>query len=299
MTDGPPFSRIVIVGGGKVGRLFARELQSASGCGGVIIDPGAAVEASGAFRLLRQDIRELTSDSKRVLGDADVVMLAVPERIATEAVEVLAGVLRPDALLVETLSVKSPFAASLKKVAAPFEILGVNPMFAPDLGIRGNGFVVVPYAAGARSEAFIGFLTFAGANIARMTSEEHDRVSAVMQAGTHAALLAFGIALRECRYDIAAVECIMPPPHRLLIAMLARLVRSNPEISRDVQCANPYARDVREQLREAHASLEKILASDDTHAFQDLYASLGGLMPEAGSAYAQLCARLFMSLKKE
>ncbi|MGJ3561629.1 prephenate dehydrogenase/arogenate dehydrogenase family protein [Streptomyces sp. INA 01156] len=69
-----------------------------------------AGRSTGRAARLRGDVTAVDFRLAAELGHADLVVLAVPEPVALKAIRGLAAELRPDALLVDTLSVKGPVA---------------------------------------------------------------------------------------------------------------------------------------------------------------------------------------------
>jgi prephenate dehydrogenase len=294
VTNPGPFAAAVVVGGrGAVGRLLAQTLAAAGTTSLTTVDPSPAPApaAEPGIHL----VADVTRPGPRVaaaLAAADLVVLAIPEQVALAAAGPLLAAMKPGSLLVDTLSVKSRFAAAVAARATGVERLGVNPMFAPGLGFAGRSVVAVPYAAGPRAEAFLDLLAGRGARVTRLGAEAHDRACAALQVATHAALLTFGMALRAAGYDLGSVEGLMPPPHRTMLALLARLLGADPEVIRDIQAANPWAGEMRGRLRAAHEELERIVAGGDPARFHELAAELREIFGDRGD-YAELCARLF------
>lgn len=293
-----PFRSATIVGGsGRVGSLFVRALAAAGTRDLVVVDRREpAASHSGTATFLQGDIARATEGVLRRVGSCDLVILATPEPVAIEALDALLPSLKSGSLLVDTLSVKGRFAQALESPptrATEAELLGVNPMFAPDLGFAGRSVIAVPYRAGPRAETFLAFVAAQGSEVVRLSVEAHDQACAALQVVTHASILAFGMALAAGGYDVAAVERIMPPPHRTMLALLARIVAADPEVYRDVQAANPAAARARADLVDAHRRLERIVGCDDPEPFHRLIGELRELFRDARTDYAGLCARLF------
>jgi prephenate dehydrogenase len=291
MTSDRPFERAAIVGGaGAVGRLFAallRETRTPL----LLVDrrepppePGVTAIAADILRPGPVLLRELTS--------CDLVLLATPENIAISAVSGLGSALLGSTLLVDTLSVKSGFAEALAQSGFAGECLGINPMFAPDLGFAGRGVIITPYRDGPAARRFAGLMAERGALLSRMSADEHDRVCAALQVATHAAVLGFGMALRALDYDPGRMEALMPPPHRALLALLARMLAADPAVYHDIQAANPHAALMREQLQKAQQALDQRIA-EGPEAFAATLNSLRGMLATSQVDYAALCARLF------
>lgn len=183
------------------------------------------------------------------------------------------------ALLVDTLSVKGAYLERLKGVRGDVECLSLNPMFAPDIGFRGQNVAAIEARGGPACGRFVSMLRGWGASVTMMTAEEHERITAFTQVATHAALIAFGAALGAGGYDVSAVLKVATPPHRLLLSLLARILLSNPEVYWEIQHRNPLAGAAREGLRRGLSELEEAGAARTPAEFVRL---LGGIREALG-----------------
>ncbi|TQF68471.1 prephenate dehydrogenase [Rhodococcus spelaei] len=228
------------------------------------------------------------------LGDADSALLAVPETVARAATVVLRDRLRPGALLVETLSVKSRVAESIRALGTP--AVGINPMYAPALGMAGRPVLAVVHHPGAAVEVFLDLLRRAGATVVPVTAAEHDRLCAATQAATHASVLALGLALADLDAGTEASLAAAPPPHTLTLALLARITLGSPAVYWDVQAANPFAREARAALAAGLDRLSRVCESGTEAEFAALMAQARGRLGEHAPHYGDLCAALFDAL---
>ncbi|WP_124259481.1 NAD-dependent epimerase/dehydratase family protein, partial [Rhodococcus ruber] len=97
---------VVVAGGaGAVGRMLGEALRR-DGADVLVVDP-AAGDDPGA---LRDDVTVPTAAVRDAVRCASMLVLAVPEATALAAAARLGPLLSPDAVLVETLSVKSAWA---------------------------------------------------------------------------------------------------------------------------------------------------------------------------------------------
>jgi prephenate dehydrogenase len=199
-------------------------------------------------------------------------VLAVPERAALAAVPGVARELRPGALLVDTLSVKTGIAAALAAHAAHLEALSLNPMFAPALGFDGHAVAAVVVHDGPRARALL---------------------DAIGRRGGRVAVLAFGLALDELGVTVEDLSAVAPPPHLTLLALLARIAAGEPETYWDVQAGNPYARRARTALATGLATLvdaaDHGTGDDFAEILERAHQSLG---PDQ-DAYTRICEELF------
>ncbi|WP_037840737.1 prephenate dehydrogenase [Streptomyces sp. NRRL F-5126] len=291
--------RCVVVGGsGAVGALFAERIRAA-GARVSVVDPARppAGRAGGGFAWVRGDVTAIDDRLAAELGHADLVVLAVPEQVALAAVPGVGAALRPDALLVDTLSVKQRFADAVRRHAPGVQAVGLNPMFAPSLGFEGRPVAAVVVGDGPRVAGLLDLVSSWGARIVRVDDRAHDRLAGATQALTHAAVLAFGLALARLD-DVHPRDLlrVAPPPHRALLALVARIACGTPEVYWDVQAANPEAPAARKALAESLARLTDTVEGGTEEAFEDLVgelrAHLGADLPRLGDT----CAALFEHL---
>ncbi|MEU8197133.1 prephenate dehydrogenase dimerization domain-containing protein [Microbispora amethystogenes] len=282
---------VVVGGAGEVGGLLARLLLPD---GPVVCADVRAAEIPGTVAIVADACRP-SADLLGVVRQAGTVVFALPEHVAVPAVTACAPAVRPGALLVETLSVKEAVTPALAGAAASrdAEACGLNPMFAPALGWQDNAVAAVRVADGPRTTALLGSITAAGARVVELTAGEHDRVTAVLQAATHAAALAFGQAVVAGGADAEALLALAPPPHLTMLAVLARITGGNPEVYWDIQVANPHAAAARAALREAVATIDTLASTGDRAGFNALLHGVEKHLGDRAPLLRGYCARLF------
>jgi prephenate dehydrogenase len=185
------------------------------------------------------------------------VIVCLPEDVALVALGPIVEAMGEGSLWIDALSVKSGVCRSLRGRTEPIEILSIHPMFAPALRWRGNRVAAIEVAGGPKSAAMIDLLLSWGAHVERLSAADHDAQTAAIQVATHAAVLAFGAALLELDYDPAAALRLATPPHRLMLALLNRMVNANPAVYSEIQRHHPQAGAVRQAMSRA---LEAIAA---------------------------------------
>jgi prephenate dehydrogenase len=282
---------VVVGGSGAVGGMFAR-LLALSGAEVTVVDTGPP-PSSLTGRFVIGDITAPDRDVIAELRAADLILLAVPEPVALAALPAVVRAAEPDALLAHTLSVQSRMARALSEQAPDYQAVGLNPMFAPSLGITGRPVAAAVVNDGPRVTELLGLVSAWGGRVMRTAPERHDRLAAVTQALTHAAVLAFGLAMAELDTDIEEVSSMAPPPHQTMLALLARVASGAPEVYWDVQVANPYARDAREALRAGILRVAELAASSDEAAFAASLGEVGDLLGSERGQYRDLCAEVF------
>ena len=293
----PVIGRVVVAGGsGAVGSLFAERLQD-SGNDVVVVDLAEPGPGYGVTRFLQGDISEPGAEVTDLVRAADAVLLSVPEPVALVAIDRLTGALRPDALIADTLSVKTTVVPALRAaVMVSGEALSLNPMFAPSLGFAGHPVASVVVRNGWRGRALRGLIEQWGARVVTVTADQHDRLAAAAQALTHAAVIGFGAALAELDVDIADLDRMGPPPHTALLSLLARIASGAPEVYWDVQAANPYAPGARRALSRGVSQLADVVDDGDPAAFGDLLDRLCGVFGPLRGAYRERSAKALRAM---
>ncbi len=276
----------LIAGGGEVGTMFAGLLRG-SGATVRIVDPALG---SG-------DITAVDVTLAGRLQAADGVLLAVPEPVAMAAAKPLIAAMHPDALLVDTLSVKSRYA-EIVQAAGDIQAVGLNPMFAPSLGMPGRPVAAVTYRDGPAVAHLLELLDAWGGRVVPVTATAHDRLTAGIQALTHAAVLAFGYALDQLGLPIESLTALASPPHAALLALLARIAAGSPEVYWEVQAANPRAPAARAALVDAVRALADLIDRGNHTAFAAELNRARRLLGGHLDHYRDLCADLFTALPK-
>ncbi len=286
--------RVAVVGGaGAVGTMLA-DLARSGGDDVTVID---RVRPDGDRAVLVGDVGAPSDRVRAALSDADIVVLAVPEAVALGAVPVVDRAMRPGALLVETLSVKTRIHRVLRDGAADRPSVGINPMFAPALGMPGRPVAAVVHRGGPAVDRFLGVVAGWGGRVVRLDAAEHDRVAAATQALTHAAVLAFGLALADAGVGVDELAATAPPPHTTMLALLARVGAGAPEVYHDVQAGNPDAAAARKALAAALARLSETVERGDEDDFAALMADAVRPLGDRLDSYRTTCAALFEQLR--
>jgi 4-amino-4-deoxyprephenate dehydrogenase len=288
--------RYVVIGGaGAVGSLFV-DLLTGDGADVCIVDrrrPGGA--ARNKVRFLLADIEQPNGQLAVELSQAALVLLAVPEDVALNALGRIIEHVPPGALLVDVLTVKTRIVAAEQAMAASQHVVSLNPMFAPSLGLTGRPIATVVVHDGPPVQHLLARLTAWGARPVVMNADHHDQLAAATQALTHAAVLAVGLALTELDVDIDELRAVGPPPHQTLLALLARIVSAPPEAYWDVQAGNPHGRRARAVLQAGVRALDAAADSGDAGPFHRITSQLRGLLGDHLADYGDRCARAFTS----
>jgi prephenate dehydrogenase len=212
--------KLLVVGAGEMGRwvggVVAAELDSASVAFADIdseVAQRAAEEVGGRAVSLSTDER------------FDAVCVAVPMSAAAAAIERHASKAER-ALLDVTGRMVDPVAA-MAEVAPDRERASLHPLFAAS-NAPGN-VAVVTDESGPVTDRLLDALDSAGNRLVETTPDEHDSAMETVQAGTHAAVLAFALAAEE------VPEGLTTPIFEELAAVAEQVTGNAPEVYAEIQ----------------------------------------------------------------
>ena len=290
--------RCVVAGGGAVGTMFARHLAD-SGYHVCVVDAFAGPTGGQPHaRFERGDITDIGPSLAATIHAAELVMLAVPEQVALAGLDGVLRAMAAGALLADTLSVKQRIVDAVLAARPDVQMVSLNPMFAPSLGIAGRPVAAVLVRDGPRARELLRLIGAWGGRVVPMTSADHDRLAGGAQALTHAAVLGFGLALTELGVQITELDAMAPPPHLTLLALLARIAGGTAEVYWDVQSANPHAAPARAALADGLRRLAEMVQEGDDSEFAAMLGRLRDFFgPELGR-HRDICHQVFAVLDR-
>lgn len=246
MSSGSP--SVGIIGGeGQLGRWCAEIFQK-----------------RGHPLLIADRNTELTN--LELVERSSVVVVSVPIGVTGAVLHEIQGALRPDQVVIDLTSVKTPFVPIMEGSQA--EVLSVHPMFAPSLSFKtGQTCVVCEVRGGALSEVCLRAFREEGLRLVSMTPEEHDRQMAVVQGLTHFQAIAAAHCMSQTGFDPGASLESSSPVYRLRLAMIGRILAQNPRLYAEIQIFNPFVREVLEQLQRSNERLLTFVRAQDVDGF--------------------------------
>ncbi|MFO0786201.1 MAG: prephenate dehydrogenase [Phycisphaerales bacterium] len=194
---------------------------------------------------------------------SDILVLAVPVQRMEALLKQLAPLLamrKTPALVLDVASVKARPVALMRDLLPPqTEIIGTHPLFGPQSGkdgIAGFPIALCPVRVGPESLTCVrSFLSGKlGLKVIDVDPEEHDRLMAYVQGLTHLISRAVGeMPLPHTELATAA--------YRRFLDMRGNLAGDSWDLFVTIERENPFAPDVRRQLREKLEEIEQRLNS--------------------------------------
>lgn len=256
--------RLLVIGAGEMGRWVADTLAAAPDAvdGTVAVtfaDADASVAADAAAE---RNASALGSDARPGEDRFDAVCLAVPIPSIESAIQQWASA--ADGALFDVAGAMEPAIAAMQTVAADSgsgidEYGSFHPLFAPP---RTPGNVAfVPGEDGPLLASVRAAMRDAGNEVFETTAAEHDDAMATVQAGAHAAVLAYGLVAADA--DVR--EEFHTPVSRRLEGIVETVTEGSPDVYADIQRAFDGAEGI------ADAAERVANARDDREAFRSLY----------------------------
>ncbi|MDY7109995.1 MAG: prephenate dehydrogenase/arogenate dehydrogenase family protein [Planctomycetota bacterium] len=245
--------RFLIVGGrGRMGRLLGGEL---------------------AARGHEIDVLEVDDDRDRAraVGEAEIVLVAVPMSEARAVVEELAPHVRSDALLCDINSLKQGICAAMAEHCRG-EAMGLHPMFGPTVySLRRQKVVVCPVRRGKLGDWLRDELGRIGLEIIETDPVTHDRMMAVVQVLVHYSTLVMGEALRSTGVSVEESLRFTSPIYRLELAFVGRLFAQSADLYAEIEMTNPHADEFRHCFLEAAGIFNRAIRTGDRESFRRLF----------------------------
>lgn len=234
---------VLVVGAGEMGRWFG-------GCLGGSVAYADRDRDSAEWAATATDGRAVDIDTDERF---DAVCLAVPIAATEEAIATHTE--RATRAVLDVTGVMGTAVAAMREHAPDHERVSLHPLFSARHAP--GRIAVVPDAPGPITDEIRSTLAASGNDLFETTTEEHDRSMATVQARTHAAVLAFGLA-RE-----TVPEEFHTPISKQLSALTERITSGTPRVYAEIQSEFGGAADVAEAAAR--------IASADEETFETLY----------------------------
>lgn len=239
----------LVVGAGAMGRWFGRALR-ADGPASTSVTY-VDTDEDAAHRAAEEIGGETTSTTEP--GEFSLVCIAVPIPAAASAIEAYSPAAR-DAILDLTGTMAEPVEA-MREHAPEKERLSAHPLFAPE-NEPGNLPVVID-SDGPVIEQVLDLLESRGNEVFETTPTEHDSAMETVQAGAHAAILAYGLTAGEIP------ERFQTPVSQALAELAGQVTGGESRVYADIQATFAGA--------DAVAAAAADIAEADREQFEQLY----------------------------
>ncbi|QSX42541.1 bifunctional chorismate mutase/prephenate dehydrogenase [Shewanella cyperi] len=245
----PDLGQIVIIGGkGQLGRLFA-QMFSLSGYRVQILDKDDWQVADSLF------------------AGAGLVLVTVPIGSTCELIRSRLGNLPQDCILADLTSIKeAPLNAMLETHNGP--VVGLHPMFGPDVGSLAKQVVVVCHGRGqTQYQWLLEQIGIWGARLVEAEAVRHDKAMQLVQAMRHFSSFVYGLNLCREQADIDSLLEFSSPIYRLELAMVGRLFAQDPQLYADIIFAQQGSLEVIADYLDNYREALALLQAGDRQGF--------------------------------
>jgi chorismate mutase/prephenate dehydrogenase len=244
---------VVVVGGqGKLGQLFSQ----------MLVLSGYQVKS-----IDKNDWQ----DAAAIFDGAGLVIVTVPINVTCEVIRDKLTQLPENCILADLTSIKeAPLAAMLAAHKGP--VVGLHPMFGPDVGSLAKQVVVVCH--GRHQEAYQWLLQqieIWGARIVEAEAERHDKAMQLVQAMRHFSTFVYGVNLCKEEADIGNLLQFSSPIYRLELAMVGRLFAQDPELYADIIFAQPGSQHAISDYLDNYRDALTMLQTGNRQAFVEQF----------------------------
>ncbi|GAN11000.1 prephenate dehydrogenase [NADP+] Tyr1 [Mucor ambiguus] len=185
-----------IIGAGGMGRFYAHTMSKAGWKNVSICDLPEKYES------VKKDFEgtsiHVLPDGYHISRRCDWIMYAVEAEYIDAVVKKYGPATKMGAIVGGQTSVKKPEVEALEKyLPEDVHIISCHSMHGPGVDPRGQPLIVIKHrATDEKLDLVLKILSCFNSNIAHLSAEEHDRITADTQAVTHAAFLTMGSAWR-------------------------------------------------------------------------------------------------------
>lgn len=244
---------VVVVGGqGKLGQLFSQ----------MLVLSGYEVKS-----IDKKDWQ----DAAAIFDGAGLVIVTVPINVTCEVIRDKLTQLPENCILADLTSIKeAPLTAMLAAHKGP--VVGLHPMFGPDVGSLAKQVVVVCH--GRHQEAYKWLLQqieIWGARIVEAEAERHDKAMQLVQAMRHFSTFVYGVNLCKEEADIGNLLQFSSPIYRLELAMVGRLFAQDPELYADIIFAQPGSQHAISDYLDNYRDALTMLQTGNRQAFVEQF----------------------------
>lgn len=251
--------RVLVIGGaGKMGRWFADFFRS-QGFETVIADPGVA-NGPGQY-----------SNWTDAGVDYDVIVVAAPLGISGRILAQLA-VLRPEGLIFDIGSLKTPLLDGLRELAAAgCRVASLHPMYGPNTQLLSGRHLIFMDAGNEPAVAAAKEL-FSATMVEQidMSLDDHDRLIAYVLGLSHALNIAFFTALAESGEAAPRLAQMSSTTFDAQLLVSAAVAQDNPHMYFEIQNLNRFGLGPLDALCEAATRIRDVVSRGDEDGFVEL-----------------------------
>jgi prephenate dehydrogenase len=257
--------KMAIIGGaGKMGQWICRNVTDMG------VDVIVADKDPKALDETRQLLKvTVTGDSVKAVKQARIILISVPINAFEQVVKEIGPAVRPGQIVIDVTSVKAKPVALMHKYIKSGLVLGVHPLFGPNLAsLEGQNIVLTP--TNEQEKAFAlkveKILRPLGVHITMMDPAAHDRTMAVVQGLSHFVAIAAADALSGLG-ELKEMKDVSTTTFRIFLNYIESVIGDDPELYAAIQMEHPEMADIYKKLTASVGKFSGLVETKDTRGF--------------------------------
>lgn len=243
----------VIGGAGKMGLWFAGYFSSAGN------------------RIKMIDHRVNNGLTLKDTASSDIVIIATPIPATENILRELDGICRPDALIFDIASLKTPFLALSKELATGRKICSIHPMFGPSArSFFERNLIICSCGNEEATKETVALFEDSGACIRTMDISSHDEYMAYVLGLSHAVNIAFFTVLERSGRSYEDMCTVASTTFRKNLETNESVASEDPKLYYDIQHLNSNSDVLWDEFSQAVEDIRKAALDDDPKVFIDL-----------------------------
>ncbi len=206
-----------------------------------------------------------------VVTQANVVMFSLSIKRTVEVMESLVHLGREDQLWMDVTSIKQTTSAAMLRSKA--QVVGLHPMFRPEVPFDGQTVVVCPVRLNAPEWKtwVVNMLASTKAELKWSTPAEHDKYMTTVQVIPHLGNLATALLITEAGISVGESLSFTSPFYRVMFSLMGRLVSQHPDLYASIVMENPETVEMLEQRIAIERRLVEMIRNKDHAEFEKLF----------------------------
>lgn len=231
--------------------------------------------------------------NSQVVEQSDVVIFSVPIKDTSAIISSVLPHVREDQLLMDVTSIKQPAVEAMLK--SPAQVVGLHPMFRPEVSFNGQTVVVCPSRLTAPhwKNWVVNMLAATGSKIKWSTPAQHDNYMTTVQAIPHLGNLASALLITESGISVSESLDFTSPFYRVMFSLMGRLVSQSPDLYTSIVMENPQTLSMLERRIAIEQRLAEMIRHKDQSAFERLFLQV---KEHFGSEVTKEANELFMRI---
>ena len=202
---------------------------------------------------------------------ADTVIVSIPISRTGPMLRKLDEICRPDTLIFDVASLKSPFIDVLEDMGSRRPVCSVHPMFGPSAeSMYDRNVVVCDCGSSEAVDRAMELIGNHGANIRRMPVGQHDMYMSYVLGLSHAVNIAFFTVLDRSGIDFQDMESVASTTFHKLMDTNESVALEDPYLYYEIQHLNANREQMLKEFDSAVHDVVEAALSDDPRAFKEL-----------------------------